>query len=135
MFEIIFLVLAIGMMALIWWWLKRRRTELLGGTSEESGDGGWPTQQPTLNRDALVNRSREFDPSAWDDSPDPGRSRPAKPSAPRPAPARPAPTRPAPAGSSANEDEPPVFFDREFLERRQRERTADDDGAGAPRAD
>lgn len=127
MYEIIFLVLAVGMMALAWWWLKRRRRELLGG-SEPSDDTGWPAEPQALTRDALMTRSREFDPSAWDDSPDPSATE-AKPTPARPAPARPAPVRPG-----NDEDEAPAYFDREFLERQRRQRAVDD-GTVAPPSD
>ena len=132
MIEFIFPLLAVGALAFAWWFLSRRRRDLLGGTSAREEDTGWPTQAQALNRDALLNREREFDPSAWDDSPDPARSKPAKSSA-RPAPPRPAPSRPAPSrpaqprpAPGEEEDEAPAFFDREFLERKQRERSAGD---------
>ncbi len=114
MFEVVFLILAVALMAGAWWWLKRRRRELLGQLDEPAGDTEPPAPQ-ALTRDALMNRPRTFDPNAWDDGP--GRS--AKPA---PAPASPAAPRPAPAAPSDDEDEAPAYFDREFLARRQRER-------------
>lgn len=122
-FEIIFVVLAVGLMAFAWWWLKRRRRELLGD-SEPSGDAGWPAEQQALTRDALVNRSREFDPSAWEDGPDPA---PAgeRPASSRPAPVRHQAARPAQARPAEDEDEAPAYFDREFLERQRQQRAID----------
>lgn len=99
-------VLVIGMAA-AYWWLSRRRKELLGE------DGKLPSVRaerddylppPRLTRDSLVNRPQAFDPHAWDDSPDSESG--TEPEAP--------PARPEP------EDELPAYFDREFLERRQR---------------
>lgn len=121
MFEIVFLVLAVGLMVLAWWWLSRRRRELLGGLGGgEPDDAGWPAEQ-TLTRDALVKPSREFDPSAWDDSPNPAAA------AAKPAPARPAAGRPAPARPVDGENETPAYFDRDFLERQRRQRAIDTD--------
>lgn len=122
MFEIIFVVLAVGLMALAWWWLKGRRRDLVGG--EPSAGATPPAEPQPLTRDALLNRPREFDPSAWDDSPEPTAA-PAKPAAGRPAPSRPAPTRSAPARPAGDEDDAPTYFDREFLERQRRQRAID----------
>lgn len=132
MFEIIFLVLAAGLMAFAWWWLKRRRRELLGD-GELPSDAGMPAEPQVFTRDTLMSRSREFDPSAWDDSPAPSAAA-TKPATGRPAPARPAPARPAPAAPAGDEDEAPTYFDREFLERQQRQRAADA-GTDAPPTD
>lgn len=125
MFEIIFLVLAVGLMAFAWWWLKRRRRELLGDSGEPSRDGGLSAQPQPLTREALMNRPRAFDPSAWDDSPDPSST--GKPAAARPAPVRSAPVRPAPARPTEDEDDTPTYFDREFLERQRRQRAIDNE--------
>jgi len=93
---------------------------------------GGPPAREFLDRDALLNRRRDFDPSAWDagsaapDSPAPVGA-PGSPPGPPPAPAPEAPPRP-PAWDRADEpdaEEPgdlPRFFDRDYLERRARER-------------
>lgn len=130
MFEIIFVVLAAGLMALAWWWLKGRRRDLVDG--EPSAGATTAAEPQPLTRDALLSRPREFDPSAWDDSPDPAAA-PGRPAT-RPAPARPAPGRPAPVRPAQEEDDAPAYFDREFLERQRRERAAGP-GADAPPTD
>ncbi len=128
MFEIVFLVLAVGLMTLAWWWLKRRRAELLG-EGDPSDRAGSPAEPQTLTRDTLTSRPREFDPSAWDDSPD------VSGATPKPAPSRPAPSRPAaPRPPDDAEDAAPIYFDREFLERQRRQRAADHE-ADAPPSD
>ncbi|MCW5954638.1 MAG: hypothetical protein KIT69_20490 [Propionibacteriaceae bacterium] len=132
MFEIIFVVLAVGLMAFIWWWLKRRRRELLGDSGEQPDGAPRPAEPQALTRDALMHRSREFDPSAWDDGPD-SPAVTGKPAS-RPAPARPAPTRAAPVRPADDEDDAPAYFDREFLERQRRQR-AIDNGTDIPPSD
>ncbi|MGC3953606.1 MAG: hypothetical protein QM804_05035 [Propionicimonas sp.] len=121
MFEVIFVVLTVGLMVFAWWWLKRRRAELLETFGGED-DAEAPPQQ--LTRDALLNRPRQFDPTGWDDNP----STTAATTPPRPAASRP--------GLAAPDDEPdaaPVYFDREFLQQRQRLRdAAGDDAPPAP---
>lgn len=85
-----------------------------------------------FDRDALLNRRRDFDPSAWDaaeaaESAEAAEAAGGEPSRPAPPPARPAPSA-APAWDTADEpdaEEPgdlPRFFDRDYLERRARER-------------
>lgn len=113
MFEIIFVAVTVALMATAWWWLKRRRRELLGDAGESHATGAEPAEPQALTRDALVNRSRAFDPNAWDDGPDPVATAP-RATAPAPG--------PAPA---ADETEPPAYFDREFLERQRRQRLTD----------
>lgn len=128
MFEIIFLVLAVGLMAFAWWWLGRRRRELLGDDGKLLSDPELPDEPQALTREALVHRSRAFDPTAWDDSPDPSAAAD-QPIVGRPSSARPIPTQPA-----DDEDEAPSYFDREFLER-QRSQRARDSGTDLPPPD
>lgn len=152
--EYVLLALAAGAMGVGWWWLGRRRKELLGDSDDPSsliprGDPGPPE---VFTRESLVGRPRSFDPRAWDDGPDaesPGsqpdaeedlpsrfdrsylertsRRPPADPAAAPPAPPRPAQAPPSsgplPTGDG---EELPTFLDREFLERRQRERSGRD---------
>lgn len=114
MVEVVFVVAAVGLMALAWWWLTRRRAGLTGAAGPQDAEPGPPQ---ALTRDALLSRRRDFDPSGWDDSPDPSAA-PAKP-------VRPAAGRPTAPTPDADADEEPVYFDRDFLERRQRQRETD----------
>jgi len=94
---VVLIVLVIGM-GLAWWWLSRRRRALLGGDEppEEPVEAGPPE---VFTREALVNRSRRFDPGAWDDNADAS---------------SPAATEPG------DPDELPTHLDRDYLERRNR---------------
>ncbi len=70
---------------------------MTGSSTSEAGSGSAPPPQ-VLDREALVNRSRQLDPSKWDNTPE---------------------------GAGEGDDEPPEtgdlprFFDRDYL-RRQR---------------
>jgi len=73
-----------------------------------------------LDRDALLSRSRAFDPNAWDDHPDTASDdSPADEAATGPAGAA-DPWEVADAPESSNDL--PRFFDRSYLEARERER-------------
>ena len=109
---VVLIVLVVGM-GLAWWWLSRRRRELLDREEpEEPTLSGAPE---VFTRDALVNRSRRFDPGAWDDSPDAAGS---------------------PTASPREDGDLPTFLDREYLERRNRPAApaADEEPPAAPPA-
>jgi len=94
---VVLIVLVIGL-GLAWWWLSRRRRQLLPDDDEPASTGpGHPGPPEVYTRDALVNRSRQFDPGAWDDSADDA--------------------TPTPAAEDGA-DTPPAYLDRDYLERR-----------------
>lgn len=107
------LVVIVALAALIGWWVLRRRRPMPEEDEwrlppEESTGAGPAAPLPAqrFDRDALVNRSRAFDPTRWDDTPDP-------------------------AGDDAESEDPedavaeeevedlPRFFDRDYLRRRE----------------
>ena len=139
--EYLLLALVAGAMGVGWWWLGRRRKELLGDSDDPASlipreDQGPPE---VITREALVNRSRRFDPSGWDDTPDAAAATPSDPDelpthfdrsylertgkrTPEPGvpPGDPVASPPAPAAET--EDDEPMHFDRDFLARLERER-------------
>lgn len=102
------LTLAIGL-----WWRGRRGGADPGvdtfGPPEELDRPAAPPEPHAFDREWLLSRSKEFDPTAWDDSPDGSGGV-----------VRPAPPAPAAAGSA--DGEPPLRFDRAFLEQQEQER-------------
>ncbi len=117
------LVAVAVIVAVAWWWRRRRPDPVddewvlppadsgpgfpaLGGSGEERGSGA--ERGPVIDRDFLLRRDRTFDPSRWDNSPDA------------------APDDRGLVGGDATpaEDDLPRFLDREYLERRQREKDA-----------
>ena len=108
--ELALLGLAAVAMGVGWWWLGRRRKQLLGDSDDPASllPGDDPGPPEVLSREALLGRSKAFDPSAWDDSPDGG------------------------AAGSGEPEDLPSRFDRSYLERTSR-RPADD--SAAPAAD
>ncbi len=99
------LTLAIGL-----WWRGRR-----GGAAPDEDHSGPPVEldrpaappEPhAFDREWLLSRSREFDPTAWDDSPDGAGGI----------------ARPAPPVAGSADAEAPQRFDRAFLEQQEQER-------------
>jgi len=129
--EPVLLILVCAVAALGWWWWKKRRPEpvederILPPASETptphlmarkaaapADPAGPPAASPPaapsasgrgviLDREFLLKRDRTFDPRNWDNSPDPVGFVP---------------------GEAEVEGDLPTFFDREYLEKRARER-------------
>lgn len=102
-------IVAVG--AGIYWWYDRRRAtppEEDEWTLPPEDGGRRPAQgigQQRLDRDALLRRDRNLDPSKWDNSPDAAEDVSAEEDA---------------VGDDGGED-PPKHFDRDFLQRRGRD--------------
>lgn len=116
---VLVVLLVVGVLAALVavWWVRRGRDGASGadagfGPPEQLDHPAAPPEPHAFDRQWLLNRSREFDPGAWDDTPD-GTGGAAAP--------RPAAPRPAAPGEEPGE-EPPQRFDRAFLERREQER-------------
>lgn len=101
-------------------WLRKRRRELTPVEDDWAGITGTAGRSnEVLSRDALVGRSHDFDPGAWDDSPDPDSeaATSAKPAAVT------RPGVPRPSGEAAEPDDgdaEPTHLDRDFLRSRAR---------------
>jgi len=86
----------------VFWWQRRRSAVPVEDEWQLPPDQGDQAQAAApepqiLNRDSVLRRSRAFDPSKWDDTPDG-------------------------AAAPAEEAEPgdlPTYFDREYLERKK----------------
>jgi hypothetical protein len=90
------------------WWLYRRHRQVVGDDESAGPAPGDPLEDvgplPLLDRDALLQGRRPFNPAGWDDTPDDD-----------------------PGASDADDfvpdaggDELPTYFDRDFLANRQR---------------
>jgi hypothetical protein len=116
---LVLVLIVVAAVAGVWWWWRRRRPEPVedewvlppdeSGPAAPAASGSMPGERPPVfDREFLVNRDRTFDPTRWDNTPD---------------------AAPNDLGLIGGEEPPaqddlPRFLDREFLERRQREKDA-----------